>query len=279
MKKSVSIKKLKLIPAILITLIVLVFIGTAPASAAPRLLLDGKQLSFDVPPVTEQGRTLVPLRTIFEALGADVRWDGTTWTVTATKGQTTVRLTVGVRTAYKNGAPVNLDVPAKIVNGRTLVPLRFVSEALGAKVNWDTKTQVVTIRSFPSAQGLQIVLKDVGFPEVKYLQPTIKEVQLQDESGKWITIWSSPEGKAVKLTPEGAEVVLATVSVPAGTFVGTRLLVSTIDVEADINRDGDTSDKNVEIILTEEEFQSLPQKEKPQAPQKPQAPAGGGQQP
>ncbi len=121
-------------------------------------------------------------------------------------------------------------------------------------------------------KGLQIALKDVGFPEVKYLQPTIKEVQLQDESGKWTTIWSSPDGKTVKLTPDGAEVLLDIVQVEAGAYIGTKLMVRTIEVEVDINRDGDTSDKNVEIILTEAEFQSLPQKEKPQAPQKPQAP-------
>jgi hypothetical protein len=264
------------ITGLAVVFVLLVSAGTA--LAAPRVILNGQELVFNVPPVIEQGRTLVPLRVIFEALGANVNWDGRTRTVTATKDGTEIKLIIGGR-AYKNNQPVALDVPAKIVNGRTLVPLRFVSEALGAKVNWDAKTQVATIRSFSSAQGLQIVLKDVGFPEVKYLQPTIKEVQLQDESGKWITIWSSPEGKAVKLTPDGAEVVLDTVSVAAATFVGTRLLVSTIDVEADINRDGDTSDKNVEIILTEEEFQSLPQKEKPQAPQKPQAPVEGGQQP
>jgi hypothetical protein len=154
-------------------------------------------------------------------------------------------------------------------------------------------------------QGLQIVLKDPGMPEVKYLQPTIKEVQLQNEGGRWVTIWSSPEGKTVKLTSDGAEMVLDTVSVEAGTYVGTRLLVSTIDVEVDINRDGDTLDKNVEVVLTLEEFERLPQKEKPsapqpperpqapekpqppeqpqapeepEAPQKPQAPVGGGQQ-
>lgn len=134
-----------------------------------------------------------------------------------------------------------------------------------------------------AARGLQIVLKDVGLPEVKYLQPTLSEIQLQNEAGSWTTIWlSSPEGRTVKLTTDGAELVLDTVSVEAGTYVGTRLLVSTIDVEVDINRDGDTLDTNVQIILTEEEFNSLPPKDKPsppaapQPPAKPQAPTGGG---
>ncbi len=125
--------------------------------------------------------------------------------------------------------------------------------------------------------GLQIVIKDVGFPEVKYLQPTIKEIQLQEESGNWITVYSNSEGKTVKLTPDGAEVILDTVSLEASTYIGTRLRVSTIDVDVDINRDGDSEDKHVEIILTEEEFLSLPAKEKqssakPSAPEKPAAP-------
>ncbi len=124
-------------------------------------------------------------------------------------------------------------------------------------------------------RGLQIVLKDyVGFPEVKYLQPTIKEIQLQKEGGNWVTIWNSPEGETVKLTADGVEMVLDTVSVEAGTYIGTRLLVSTINVEVDINRDGDTSDKNMEIILTEAEFNSLPPKERPSAPSAPSKPSG-----
>jgi len=102
-----------------------------------------------------------------------------------------------------------------------------------------------------AVQGLQIVLKDQGMPDVKYLQPTITEIQLQRQDGEWITIWSNPEGETVRLTADGAEVVLDTVSLEAGTYVGTRLLVSTIEVEVDVNRDGDTLDENVEIVLPE----------------------------
>ena len=148
-----------------------------------------------------------------------------------------------------------------------LVGILFISGCVsqngGENVTNQSSPEVVV----QPTQGLQIVLKDPGMPEIKYLQPTIKEVQLQNEDGKWITIWSNPEGKAVKLTPDGAENVLDTVNVEAGTYIATRLLVSTIDVEADINRDGDTLDKNVEIILTLEEFNKLPQPERPSAPQ------------
>lgn len=123
----------------------LVLMGeTAFAQSSPKVLLNGSMLSFDVPPVIEDGRTLVPLRTIFEALGSSVQWDESTQTVIAKKEDTEIKLAIGGQ-AYKNGQPVSLDVPAKIVDGRTLVPLRFVSEAMGCQVGWDNDKNTVTI--------------------------------------------------------------------------------------------------------------------------------------
>ena len=110
--------------------------------------LDGKQLSFDVAPIIQDGRTLVPLRTIFEALGADIEWNEANKMVIATKGATKIRLSIGKNTADKNGMPIKLDVPAIISEGRTLVPLRFVSESLGAEVEWDGETKTISIFSF-----------------------------------------------------------------------------------------------------------------------------------
>lgn len=118
---------------------------TVQAWAGPGVMLDNNAMTFDVPPVVESGRTLVPLRAIFEQLGASVEWDGKTQTVTATKGNTVVKLTVGSANAYKGNSLVKLDVPAKVISGRTMVPLRFVSEAMGAYVYWDGVTQTVYI--------------------------------------------------------------------------------------------------------------------------------------
>ena len=115
-----------------------------------------------------------------------------------------------------------------------------------------TTTPTTTTTPWTAAQGLQIVFKDQGIPEVKFLQPTIIEIQLQLENGDWKTIWSDPNGVKLTLTPGGPEQILGTVSLDAGTYVGTRLLVSAIYVEVDINRDGDTLDENVEIILPED---------------------------
>jgi len=115
-------------------------------SSALKVTLDGRELNFDVLPIIENGRTLVPLRTIFEALGAEVSWNEETQTVTAKKGSTEIQLIIGGE-AYKNGQLIPLDVPAKSFKGRTLVPLRFVSEALGYQVNWSNETQTASISS------------------------------------------------------------------------------------------------------------------------------------
>ena len=105
-----------------------------------------KKVEFDQAPVIHLGRTMVPLRAIFEALGASVDWNGATRTVTSRKGNNTIELTIDSDVLYKNGEPVYLDVPAMLVNNRTLVPVRAVSEALGADVDWNGETRSVLIK-------------------------------------------------------------------------------------------------------------------------------------
>lgn len=111
------------------------------------VMYDGKRIGFDQLPVIENGRTLVPLRAIFEKIGASVEWDGETQTVTATKDDTTVSLTINSTTAKKNGQEIVLDVPAKIINGRTMVPVRFVSDCFGVGVEWKGDIQTVVLTS------------------------------------------------------------------------------------------------------------------------------------
>lgn len=110
-----------------------------------QVLVNGKPVTFDVPPTLANGRTLVPLRAIFEAMEASVTWDDATQSVTGTRGDTTVVLTIGSTVAKVNGQEVTLDVPAVLRSGRTFVPARFVAEALGAKVDWDQVTNTVII--------------------------------------------------------------------------------------------------------------------------------------
>ncbi|WP_227762393.1 phosphodiester glycosidase family protein [Zhaonella formicivorans] len=108
--------------------------------------LDGDRLFFDVPPQLINGRTLVPFRRIFEALGAQVQYDAATRMVTAVKEGRTVQFTGGAKQALVNGETVALDVPAREINGRTLVPLRFAGTALGVEVVW-TKDATVEIHT------------------------------------------------------------------------------------------------------------------------------------
>ena len=106
---------------------------------------NGSKIYFDQLPVIDNGRTLVPLRAIFETLGATVEWNGDTQTVTATKDDVSISLVINNTTATKNGEAITLDVPAKIVNGRTLVPVRFIADCFGVHVDWNGDLQKVIL--------------------------------------------------------------------------------------------------------------------------------------
>ncbi len=109
------------------------------------VFLNGEQLAFDVEPTLENGRTLVPMRVIFEALGATVDWDNDTFTAIAVKDDLTIKITIDDMKLYKNDEVIELDVPARLIDGRTLVPARAVSEGMGAKVDWDNENRKVII--------------------------------------------------------------------------------------------------------------------------------------
>ncbi len=111
------------------------------------VLVNGEQVEFDVAPIIENSRTLVPVRAIFEKLGAVVEWDEINQMVCADKKDISVSLQVGNTALTKNGMLFALDVPAKIVNDRTLVPLRAVSEAFDCEVVWNESTKTVSVTS------------------------------------------------------------------------------------------------------------------------------------
>ena len=102
-------------------------------------------LGFEELPVTESDRTLVPMRFLFEQLGADVTWDEATETATAKKANTTINFSIDNTTATVNGAETVMDVPARLVGDKTMVPLRFLSEEMGYNVEWDEETRMATI--------------------------------------------------------------------------------------------------------------------------------------
>lgn len=119
-----------------------------PAKAQISVLVNEQPVLFDsVKPAQISGRVFIPLRKVSEALGAEVRWDAATRSVHGVKGDREFNLPIGDRIASINGQPVTLDVPAQIAYGTTMVPLRFVAEALGADVTWSTALRRVTIRT------------------------------------------------------------------------------------------------------------------------------------
>ncbi len=113
-----------------------------------RVSVDGQTVRFgNQQPIEQNDRVLVPLRGVFEEMGANVRWNPNNHAVTAERNGQRVRLRIGSREANVDGRVVTLDVPPTIMNGSTMVPLRFISESLGATVDWREYDQTVLINS------------------------------------------------------------------------------------------------------------------------------------
>ncbi|OPY55855.1 MAG: hypothetical protein A4E55_02443 [Pelotomaculum sp. PtaU1.Bin035] len=148
--------------------------------------VNGNQLSFDQPPYIANGRTMVPFRTIAEAIGAEVDWDQASQKITI-MGDRTIELTVNSTIARVNGASVTLDNPAVVAGGRTMVPLRFVGEALGAKVNYTSGSQ------FEQGAGLKTVDIPVKVITTRFPYDNIKEKNIPSSIS--VNIPADLEGK------------------------------------------------------------------------------------
>ncbi|ADH60343.1 copper amine oxidase domain protein [Thermoanaerobacter mathranii subsp. mathranii str. A3] len=110
-----------------------------------KVSVNKKEIKFDIPPVIKEGRTLIPVRAIMNGFGAKVDWDEETKTVTITKGDITIQLVLGESKVLINGKEDTLEVPAMEISNRTFVPLRFILEIFGAKVNYNEETGDIEI--------------------------------------------------------------------------------------------------------------------------------------
>lgn len=137
---------MKRLLSLLMALVLLCSFNIATAAEADiSVFINAAEVEFDVPPVIVDGRTLVPLRAIFEALGASVEWDNNTRSVLSERAGSSVSLTVGSNLMKVNGVDKILDVPAQIIQDRTLVPVRAISEVFECSVEWDNSTRSVLI--------------------------------------------------------------------------------------------------------------------------------------
>lgn len=161
---------LKRMPLFLLTLL-LSLIFTIPCFASTiELNLNGKSLESPVAPIMENGTTLVPLRLISENLAATVSYNQEAKTISITSTDTSMLLTLGSTEVKVNGDIVSLAMAPRSINGTTMVPLRFISENLNCKVNWDAENQLITITSLnadlPNTSSTlptaTIVVKDYG---------------------------------------------------------------------------------------------------------------------
>lgn len=163
----------KITSIILITLVTLCSCLVVSASNETiSVLVDTVKVNFDVEPQIIDGRTMVPVRAIFDSLGAVVKWDGNNQMVTAKKGNTTIELQIGNSVMKKNNQTIVLDVPPQVIDGRTLIPARAVAESFSCLVDYvpETRTVVVT----PSS--------DLDIPRLNYGIPGYGQVTLMGEN-------------------------------------------------------------------------------------------------
>lgn len=163
--------------------------------AAIQVEVNGQALAFSVPPTQVQGRTMVPLRTVFESLGAQVNWNAATRMITMYKDTTNVQLGIGQRAASVNGSTVILDVPAMIQRGTTMVPLRFVGEALGASVSWSQATQTVSISTDQQYATVAVIIP-AGTVIPVTLDKTLSSATSNQGDAISVTVRSTKNGDA-----------------------------------------------------------------------------------
>ena len=134
--------------AIAFLLIFIMMLGAFPAYADDiSVYVNGSKVEFDVQPQIINGRTMVPMRKIFEALGAVVSWDSPSQTATGKKDDIVVNVSIDSTVLFKNGSPKVLDVAPCLIDGRTLVPARAIAESFDCTVDWDDRTRTVVITS------------------------------------------------------------------------------------------------------------------------------------
>ncbi|WP_026477265.1 stalk domain-containing protein [Alkaliphilus transvaalensis] len=173
--------------ALLVTFVSLISYGNM--SSVINIFVNNTQLMLDEPPVKINNRILVPVRAVMEALGANVSWDASNRVVTAKNHDTIVTMPIDSAIVYKNDLSVPLDVPAQIINGRTFIPFRFISESLGADVHWDSKNQTVLISKEEAHRNFSVKNITIGssLEDVSKVLGSAQRTVISEYGFQWYT--------------------------------------------------------------------------------------------
>lgn len=170
----------------------------------PVMTINGKESNIDnegTTPVVVDNRTLLPVRALVEGIGGTVEWNPNTQTVTLTYKDDEIRLTINQAAAYLNDKEQTLDVTSVIINDRTMLPIRFIAESFGYKVDWTQETQTVTITN--AADKAQATAEPT-------VQPTAEPAgEETSEDGKALVVYYSATGTTERIANYIAETLNA----------------------------------------------------------------------
>ena len=201
-------------------------LSTALAAALPpgcqifagaKLVINGQQVFPDVPLLVNSSRMLVPIRIVAETLGAVVEWDGARRVASVVTGGRRIEMPIDSTRATIDGQPVTLDAPAVIYQSRTLVPLRFVAEALGCEVSWDAATATAGVVSASAGGNLLGVSLD--------LQPQAALLRVSTDSPVSYSVRSQAEPPRLIITLEGVDSATGWSEMPLGQALIDRVRV------------------------------------------------------
>ena len=187
---------------ILLMVVLSVFVSTGVLASGEdiKITIDGVELHTETSSKIVNNRTLVPMRAIFEAMGAKVEWDNKTRTAIGIKDHAKINLQINNPEASINGKEITLDSPAIIDNDRTLVPVRFIAESLGSNVSWNNKTRTVVIKNKSKNEVLE-------YTEEKYFEFDKEKGEIiayKDDAPKDVAIPKTISGVTVKSIGDNA---------------------------------------------------------------------------
>ncbi len=216
--------------------------------------LEGEELELEQAPYIKEGRTMIPLRDIMEALDAQVDYDAETQKVSITRGERLVELNIDSREAFINNEEMKLDAAPEIVSDRTFVPLRFVAEAFGAEAEWDGDQRRIDISGVIDIKSMAAIhdelLLEIGQTEKIKIEMELEDGSKEDVSATDITWTSSDEAVATveEGTVEAVEDGTATITAE---YLGREVAIS-VEVAADIPVDFSPENRRLESVIRSE---------------------------